>query len=113
MQKDGQVDALMGYFTRNGVMTSPLFGYDTEKPQSTGLYRMIATLLALEAKDKQHLLNHSAGAGSFKKLRRAEEVIEYMAVYNKHLSFFRRIPWAILRRTMNSIGVPFMKHYQL
>lgn len=113
LKKDGRIDAVVGYYHRQGVMTSPVFGYDTERPQKEGLYRMISTLLILEAKDNKMWLNHSAGAGSFKKLRRAAEMIEYMAVYCDHLPFSRKIPWIILNVVMNKIGIPLMKRYQL
>lgn len=53
LKKDGQIDALMGYYTRNGTITSPLFGYDTGQEQELGLYRMISTLLTLEAKRRE------------------------------------------------------------
>lgn len=112
LKKNGQIDALVGYYCRNGTMTSPLFGYDTSKPQSDGLYRLISTLLILEAKNKKMLLNHSAGAGSYKKLRRAQATIEYLAVYNKHLPFSQKMPWVFLHQAMNTLGIPIMQRYK-
>lgn len=86
LKKNGKIDAVMGYFARNGVATSPIFGYDTSLPQDLGLYRIISTLLTLEAKDKGLIVNQSAGASQYKRLRRAEGDIEYTAVYSRHLS---------------------------
>lgn len=58
------------------------------------------------------LLNQSAGASSYKKLRRAEEKIEYLAVYHRHLPFLRRLCWNTLAFAMNKLGVPLMRRYQ-
>jgi hypothetical protein len=113
LKKDDRIDAVVGFFDRNGVMTSPLFGYDTSLPKEFGLYRLISTILTLEAKKKGVLLNQSSGAGSFKKLRKGEPHIEYMAVYTKHLPLKRRIPWKVLQKMVNSVGLLFMKHYEI
>lgn len=110
LRKDGKIDAVMGYFARNGVATSPIFGYDTSLPQDLGLYRIISTLLTLEAKDKGLIVNQSAGASQYKKLRRAEGDIEYTAVYSRHLPILRRLPWFFMRRVINGIGVRVMKY---
>lgn len=108
LRKNGQIRGVYGYFERNGVMVAPVFGYDTSIPQDTGLYRLISTAFALEAKEKGVLLNQSSGADSFKRLRRAEEVLDYTAVYTKHLPLKRRIPWNILRTGTQSIGLRVM-----
>jgi len=107
-KKEGEIDGVLGYYEKYGVMTSPLFGYDTSLPQELGLYRMIATLLSLEAKEKKAILNMSSGAGTYKKLRRAKPFIEYLAVYTRHLSPLRRAPWHCLQGMMNRVGRPLM-----
>ncbi|NGX57422.1 MAG: hypothetical protein K940chlam3_00313 [Chlamydiae bacterium] len=108
LRKDGRVDGVLGYVIRNGVINSPLFGYDTSLPKELGLYRMISVLLSLEAKEHGLLLNMSSGAGSYKTLRRAKPYIEYNAVYTKHLRLKRRVPWAILKTLMNRLASPLM-----
>lgn len=113
LKKNGKIDAVMGYFARNGVATSPIFGYDTSLPQDLGLYRIISTLLTLEAKDRGLMVNQSAGASNYKKLRRAESDIEYTAVYSRHLPLIRRLPWFFMRSVINGIGVRMMKHFDL
>jgi len=112
LEKNGRIDAILGYYNLNGVMTSPLFGYDTQLPQELGLYRQISTLLSLEAYEKKLLLNGSGGAGSYKKLRRAKPVMESMAVYSKHLHLRRQVPWKALRTMMVRIGVKLMKYFE-
>lgn len=113
LRKDGKIDAVMGYFARNGVATSPIFGYDTSLPQDLGLYRIISTLLTLEAKDKGLIVNQSAGAGQYKTLRRAERDIEYTAVYCRHLPIMRRLPWFFMRSVINGIGVRVMNYLEI
>lgn len=113
LKKDGKIDAVMGYFCRNGVATSPIFGYDTSLPQDVGLYRIISTVLTLEAKEQGLVVNQSAGASSYKKLRRAEGDIEYTAVYSRHLPFYRRLPWVVIRSVVNGVGLRVMKKLDL
>lgn len=103
-----EIDAVLGYTVKNGVATSPLFGYDPSLAEKTGLYRQLATLLALEAKEQSLLLNQSAGATSFKTLRRGEKELESIAVYVNHLPLFRQLPWKALKFALNSAGAKFM-----
>jgi hypothetical protein len=111
IKKDGVIDGIAGYFYRNGIMTCPFFGYDKSKPQNTGLYRILSTVLMLEAKKNQLLFHQSAGASMYKKIRKAEDCLEYTAVYDKHLSPLRKIPWVLVSGLFNSVGVFFMKKY--
>ncbi len=111
LKKNGLIDGVVGYFHCNGIMTSPFYGYDTSKPQDLGLYRLISTILMLEARKNQMLLHQSAGASFYKKSRGAEGALEYAAVYHKHLSYLRRITWSLLKFIFNSIGISYMKKY--
>ncbi|CCB86376.1 MULTISPECIES: hypothetical protein [Parachlamydia] len=111
LKKDGRIDGVVGYYIRNGLMTSPFFGYDSSLPTSTGLYRLLSTILSLEAKEKGLILHQSSGASFYKKVRRAESYLEYMAVYARHLPYGRKIPWFLLKHTMNSVAIPFMEKY--
>lgn len=108
LKKDGNIEGVFGYFSRGGIMTAPFFGY-TESQKS--LYRVLSTLLMLEAKDRGMLLHQSAGASFYKKIRRAESCMEFMAVYKHHLPFKRKISWTILKWVMNVFATPFMKKY--
>lgn len=113
LEKDGQLDGILGYFERNGVMTTPLFGYDTALPKETGLYRMLSCLLVLEAESKGILLHQSAGVGAFKADRGAEGEPEYTAVYVKHLPLHRRLVWKVLAVLLNQIGIKMVEKYRL
>lgn len=111
VKKEGVIDGVVGYVCRNGIMTCPLFGYDKSKPQQIGLYRILSTTLMLEAKNNQLLFHQSAGASTYKKIRKAQDCLEYTAVYHRHLPFTRKIPWILIRGLFNSLGIFFMKKY--
>lgn len=113
LQKDERIDAVLGYFCRNGIMTTPLFGYDTTLPQEVGLYRMLSVVLFHIAKENGHLLNASSGAAEFKRNRGAVGVIEYSAVYDRHLPLSRRLCWSVLAVLLEKVGVPLMRKYKL
>jgi hypothetical protein len=111
LKREGKIDGVVGYYCRNGLMTSPFFGYDDTLSNSTQLYRLLSTVLTLEAKEKQFVLHQSSGASFYKKVRRAESYMEYLAVYTNHLSYGRKLPWMLLKHTMNSVAIPFMQKY--
>ena len=111
LKKNGRIDGVAGYFSRNDMMTSPFLGYDTDQPKESSLYRLTSTLLTMEARDKKMLFHLSSGASFHKKMRKAESSLEYNAVYHQHLGLSRRLPWYILKGVMNSVGKFFMKSY--
>jgi len=103
LREHGRIDAALGFFCRNGVISSPLFGYDTEMPKEMGLYRMLSALLVMEARKRSLLLHQSAGADEFKKCRGAVATIEYSAVYDRHLPWHRRLPWWLLSTVIHKV----------
>lgn len=111
--QNGEIDVVVGYFHRNGTLTCPLLGYDIKQPQSNGLYRLASTILTLEAKKQQKLFHLSSGAAFYKKIRKAEGHIEYTGVYNRHLSIPRRFPWFVLKQISNTVGIAFMKKFDM
>lgn len=109
----GQLDGVIGYFIRNGVMTTPLVGYDRSLPKAIGLYRMLIAIVLQTAANEQVLLNLSAGVASFKRLRGGTGHLEYSTLYLRHLPFYRRLPWHILMCLMNTAGTYVMRKYKL
>ncbi|GAB1469652.1 hypothetical protein MASR2M66_05290 [Chloroflexota bacterium] len=108
LKKDGHLNAIMGFFVRNGAMTQPLFGYDTSLPVEEGLYRLL-TLITLQEGVKRGLLVHaSGGVGKFKKVRGGESVTEYNAVYTKHLPRRRQLPWKLIGKVSDAT-IPYFK----
>jgi hypothetical protein len=108
IRRDGRVNAIMGYFSRNGAMTPPLFGYDTSLPKLDALYRHLTVLTMREAKEFGLMLHDSSGVGKFKKKRGAKKVIEYNAVFTKHLPLSRRLPWKVIG-LVSKAAIPLFK----
>ncbi|ULO05573.1 GNAT family N-acetyltransferase [Paenibacillus sp. 19GGS1-52] len=113
LRKDGRLDAAMGFFCRAGLMTAPLFGYDTTLPQSTGLYRMLSAVLIGLAEQNGHILHESSGVGQFKRNRGAVAAIEVSAVYDRYLPLRTRFSWSVLEKVLNRIGIPIIQKLKL
>lgn len=111
LEKQGKIDGFLGYFHRNGVMTTPLLGYDTNL--NSALYRMLTANLNLESEENDLLLHRSSGAAQFKRERGAISTTEYTAIYHKHLSFSRRLMWKVLQNIYGKIGLWAIKKYNL
>jgi hypothetical protein len=111
LKKNGRIDGVIGYVERNGMMFCPFFGYDLELPKEQALYRLLSTVLMLEASQRQFLFHQSSGASAFKLMRKATSCIEYLAVYHKHLNLSRKLPWMMLKGMCNSLGIFYMKRY--
>ena len=109
LQKDGRIDAVLGYFERDGVFTTPLVGYDTSLPLKTGLYRLMTLRLIQEAQQKGWILNHSSGVSKFKMLRGCQPSIEYNLVYYRHLSYTQQIPWRMIEGLSGSLMIPLVQ----
>lgn len=113
LRKNGRLDAVLGFFVREGIMTAPLFGYDTTMPQKTGLYRMLSAVLIGIAEERGLLLHESSGVGQFKRNRGAVAELEVTAVYDRHLPFMTRACWTILEKLLCGIGVPIIRKLKL
>lgn len=111
LKKDGMINGVVGYVVRNHIFTCPFFGYDKSHKDHPRLYRLLSTLLLLEAKTKNEIFHQSAGASFYKTVRRASTCMEYLAVYTKHLPYKQRGTWWFLRKSMNVFGIPFMKKF--
>ncbi len=109
IKKNGIIDGIMGIRVLNGIMTVPFFGYETSIPQSVGIYRMMSVLVIKEAEKRQVILNDSSGASVPKKFRGLKPLPEYVAVYDKHLAFNRRLFWTGAGLIVNAIVFPLAK----
>ena len=92
---ESNIVAFTGYFILDGVMINPLIGYDRSYPQKEGLYRLLTMETMLEAEKRGMLLNMSSGAAHFKRLRGAEAQLEFILEYDRHLPWWRRLPWTL------------------
>lgn len=113
VQQSGVLKAILGYFSVQGIMTTPIFGYDTQVEKSLGLYRVLNSLTMSIAESTGYIDHASSGAAEFKRTRGYSATIEYNAVYFKHLSCFRRLAWRLLQLITNKIAVPMMQKLKL
>lgn len=109
----GRIDGVVGWFAHPSGLSAPIVGYDTALPQRTGLYRLLTQLCLQEAVERRELLNFSAGAAGFKRLRGGQPQIEYSLVYVAHLPWPRRFAWTVLSHFLHTLAVPLMKRLKL
>lgn len=109
----GEILALGGWFQYGRTLTQPLLGYDTTRPKSEGLYRLVTAMAQQHAIAHGLLFNRSAGAAAFKRNRRAVPAIEYSAVYARHLPRRQRGAIRALASLLSRVGVPLLQHYEL
>jgi hypothetical protein len=109
----GRIDAVLGWFANEKIMTTPVVGYDTALPQKLGLYRLITQISLEQAARRRGLLNMSAGAADFKRQRGGQPEIEYSLVYVNHLPPSRQRVWRWLGRLLHAVGVPIMRRFKL
>lgn len=111
LKKNGRIDGIAGYVQRDGKMYCPFFGYDSQMPKEAALYRILSTVLMLEAYQNHLFFHQSSGASTFKTIRKAQGCIEYTAIFYKHLKIRRHIPWFLLKNLYNTVGSVYMKRY--
>jgi hypothetical protein len=97
----------------HGVMVSPVVGYDINLPQSMALYRRLAAVPVLAARERGVPLNLSAGVGRFKALRGGEAVMESIAVMDAHLPLARRLPWSLIEGLSRGLLGPVVRRLKL
>jgi hypothetical protein len=110
---DGALVAVTGMFINGRTLTQPIVGYDTTRPMAEGLYRIIMAMAQQVAEDEALFFNISAGAAAFKRLRRAQPVIEYTAVYANHLPRRKQRALHAMERLLTGIGVPLLQRFEL
>ncbi|WP_309242084.1 GNAT family N-acetyltransferase [Paenibacillus sp. S150] len=113
LRKNGRLDAVLGFYSREGAMTAPLFGYDTSLPQSLGLYRMLSAVLVDLAASRGQLLHESSGVGQFKRNRGAVAAAELSAVYDKGTALLNRCSWSFLGLLLRRVGMPLIQKLKL
>lgn len=111
LKKGDKIEGVVGYYIKQQTLVCSFFGYDKRKQNKTEIYRLLSTLLLLEAKKKAKIFHQSAGASFYKSIRRAQGLQEYHAVYMKHLPIKQQLTWHAVKAIMNTLAVPFMKKY--
>lgn len=110
---DGTLDGVIGWFSNETLLSTPVIGYNTERPQSDALYRQLSWMTINEAVRRRCVLNFSAGAADYKQQRGGVPVIEYSAVYVKHLSKSRQRAWSLIAAVTQRFAVPLMHRFNL
>jgi hypothetical protein len=113
LEHQGRIDGVLGFVERNGVITTPLIGYDRSVDPAAGLYRLISLKLVDEAAARGMILHQSSGAAAFKRHRGSIASMEYNLVYDRHLARRYRLPWQLLAALSGAAIVPIMRRYQL
>ena len=109
----GVLVAVVGMFAQGDLVTAPIVGYDTARPRSDGLYRLLMAHVLQWTIERNATLNLSAGAAHFKRLRGGEPTIEYSAVFSGHLPASARRALSVLSALTTRIGIPVMERFQL
>lgn len=109
----GRLDGVFACFSRGQVTSTPFIGYDTSLPTELGLYRHLVSMLLEQVSRKKLLLNYSSGAGEFKRRRGGKPVLEYNAVYTRHLSPVRRLVLSQFGKLVNQLGRSVLENHGL
>lgn len=113
LKRNNQIDGVLGFIERNGVMTTPLIGYDRSIDAAAGLYRLISLKLVEQAAARGLILHQSSGAAAFKRHRGSTASMEYNLIYDQHLAPRYRLPWQLLEALSRAVIMPVMRRYGL
>ena len=109
----GETVGVIGMLGDQDTVTTPIFGYDIQRPIEQKLYRVLSYQTILNAMVTGRILNFSSGAAKFKRHRGAVPCIEYTMVYVRHLPKRQQYAWSLLSKVLHHIAVPIMQKYQL
>lgn len=101
---DGTLVAWIGNHIMHDTICTPIGGYDTTRPIGEGLYRIMNALAQEIAFDQDLQYNMSSGSGHFKMQRGGVPVMEYLAVYVKHLPHYRQVATKILKKALDTMS---------
>ena len=110
---DGRLTGVEGCGVINGILTSPIIGYDRSLPADAGLYRRLAVIPILESQRLGVPLNLSSGVGPFKANRGGIPVMEYLGVFVRHLPAWRRRPWQVIHWFSENVLAPYVRKRNL
>ncbi|PQZ48642.1 hypothetical protein CQZ94_27525 [Bacillus sp. MYb209] len=112
IKKGDTIDGVIAYFIRDGVMTTPILGYNTNSDQHQCLYRILSLLITMDSIEKDLICHRSAGAGEFKRNRGAKQQIEYSYMYHSHLPPNQQKVWKVLTWILNTCIEPMAKKHR-
>lgn len=100
---DGRIDGFVSWFVVGDILIAGPMGYDRSVNIKVGLYRQLVAIYLKHANDNKYIFNMGGGSDTFKKNRGSTPVLEYTAVYCKHLPRYRQIPWKIFQWLFNKM----------
>jgi hypothetical protein len=111
--ESGRLDGAFACFTSGTTTSTPFIGYDTDLPSELGLYRHLVSLLLQRLAERRWLLNYSSGAGDFKRRRGGHAVIEFNALFHRHLPAPRQAAFRAIAGLANRWGKRFLEENEV
>lgn len=100
--------AFIGVFAQEGVMTTPMLGYDTSLPTELALYRLLMARVLRQSIEQQAYLNLGAGSANFKRMRGGIAHMEWHAFYAKHLPKWQSVAMQMTGKLMKRYVPSFL-----
>ena len=104
LKSDEKMLGMSVVYSNSSIITVPALGYDMSEH---GIYSIINAYHTELFNDNYQIFNMSAGIADYKMQRGAKPVLEYMAIYYKHLKLSKRIMYKILEIAVN-ITIPIL-----
>jgi Acetyltransferase (GNAT) domain len=104
LKKEGEIQGVIGFHERGGTLITPFCGYDQTQAEANHLYRMLTMLAIDEAEKREALLNDGSGGAAPKQYRGMQSFPEYVALYDRHLPFYRRLFWGMAAKIVHWLG---------
>jgi hypothetical protein len=106
--EQGRLIAFIGVFAQDGVMTTPMLGYDTSLPTELALYRLLMARVLRQSIEQQHYLNLGAGSANFKRMRGGVATHGMACIYAHHLPKRQSLAMKITAKLMKRYVPSFL-----
>lgn len=106
---DGRLQAVAGVFRIGDNISVPVLGCNPAFPRATSLYRLLMTRLLEETMLANATLSVGPGQTAYKRERGGRPLVEYSAVYSRHLPPPRRRAMAMLETVANRFYAPVVR----
>lgn len=103
IKKEDVIVGFISFLENDAMIYSLIMGYDKEmdKIHNWNLYKLLMGLTFKISINRNKRLFLSSGAGYYKRRRGSKTQYEYEAVYIRHLSPLRQIPWHLIQTGMD------------
>lgn len=102
VKKEDAIVGFISFFENDAMIYSLIMGYDKDmnKIHNWNLYKLLMGLTFKISINRNKRLFLSSGAGYYKRCRGTKTQYEYEAVYVRHLSPLRQLPWHLMHAGM-------------